>query len=366
MIAMLKRVLFVFLFLCSSLVYGQSRDTLVALFLQEPDEEFVAIKCDKDWEQNFHYATILHVGDKYVMYYRTFNRDTDTKLLYCYAESQDGIHWTKPDLGLYEYAGDKRNNILSDRFNGASFEYNDGIYYMLADRMYDSIDNTDHKALYLLKSTDGKVFSMTDTIPAPLVCDTHNELLWDRWTKTYKWYLRSWSLPLNLVPSPNHSRARYRTVSFAETKQPDVFQVYNMFKSINRKATNAVTLKEELPVVMRNVTQEDYDIYTPCVHQYRKDLYIAYPTYYYHIPDLEHGGKSDNNGPGLVAMWVSTDGEHFFELNDKYMTNGDNWLEYCIGHVETDTCFIHYYITFDNPHRGTKPNTIKGRIHYKQ
>jgi len=29
----------------------------------------------------------------------------------CYAESEDGIHWTKPDLGLVEFNGNTRNNI---------------------------------------------------------------------------------------------------------------------------------------------------------------------------------------------------------------------------------------------------------------
>lgn len=363
---MIKRLLFALLLLCSYNIYGQSRDSLVALFLQEPNEEFDAIKCEKEWEHSFHYATLLHVGDKYVMYYRTFDKSMDTRLLYCYAESEDGIHWTKPNLGLFDYHGDKNNNIISDRFNGASFEYNDGVFYMLADRMYDSIDNTDVKGLYLFESVDGKVFVQKDTIPVPLACDTHNELLWDRWTKTYKWYLRSWSLPINANVVPNHVRPRQRTVSFCETKQPDAYQVYDRYLSKTVKSSKVVTLKEELPVIMRNVSHEDYDIYTPCVHQYRKDLFIAYPTCFYHVPDIAHGGVKDNDGSGVVAFWVSTDGEHFFELNDKYMTNGDNWLEYCIGHVETDSYYIHYYITFNNPHGGAKTNAIRGRIHYKK
>ncbi len=29
----------------------------------------------------------------------------------CYAESTDGVHWTKPDLGLVELKGSKHNNI---------------------------------------------------------------------------------------------------------------------------------------------------------------------------------------------------------------------------------------------------------------
>ncbi|MCY2990128.1 MAG: hypothetical protein NTY19_19980 [Planctomycetota bacterium] len=30
----------------------------------------------------------------------------------CYAENQDAIHWVKPELGLFEFGGSKRNNIV--------------------------------------------------------------------------------------------------------------------------------------------------------------------------------------------------------------------------------------------------------------
>jgi len=58
-------------------------------------------------------------GDLYRMYYRGGNyKLTRTEytevhpLTYCFAESPDGIHWTKPDLGLVEFAGSKHNNIV--------------------------------------------------------------------------------------------------------------------------------------------------------------------------------------------------------------------------------------------------------------
>ena len=30
----------------------------------------------------------------------------------CYAESPDGIHWVKPNLGLYEVMGSRENNVV--------------------------------------------------------------------------------------------------------------------------------------------------------------------------------------------------------------------------------------------------------------
>ena len=70
---------------------------------------------------------VLKEGDRFRMYYsalphsfvsddasnrrknlwrRPFNR------ILCYAESTDGIHWTKPELGLCEWDGSRANNIL--------------------------------------------------------------------------------------------------------------------------------------------------------------------------------------------------------------------------------------------------------------
>ena len=32
----------------------------------------------------------------------------------CYAESRDGVNWSKPNLGLFEFNGSKDNNIVLD------------------------------------------------------------------------------------------------------------------------------------------------------------------------------------------------------------------------------------------------------------
>ena len=55
------------------------------------------------------YTTIFKDGDIYRMYYRgaLFERKTT-----CYAESRDGINWTKPDLGLVSIDGSTRNHVI--------------------------------------------------------------------------------------------------------------------------------------------------------------------------------------------------------------------------------------------------------------
>ncbi len=62
------------------------------------------------------YVTVMKDGDRYRMYYRTYpggeTADGGTKEMTCYAESSDGIHWVKPELGIFEILGTKKNNAV--------------------------------------------------------------------------------------------------------------------------------------------------------------------------------------------------------------------------------------------------------------
>ncbi len=64
------------------------------------------------------YGTVVKVGDKFCMWYLAMSQTEVVKgqapgywRPMCYAESTDGIHWTKPDLGLVDFNGSKKNNI---------------------------------------------------------------------------------------------------------------------------------------------------------------------------------------------------------------------------------------------------------------
>jgi hypothetical protein len=90
------------------------------LRLHRPIPREVAIVHDQPWEgNNCHYHTIFRDGDICRMYYRGSNNDlADAKLklthpeVVCYAESTDGIRWTKLELGLMDFNGSKKNNII--------------------------------------------------------------------------------------------------------------------------------------------------------------------------------------------------------------------------------------------------------------
>ena len=79
------------------------------------------LKPDRPWEGQVAYllGTVLPFpdGQGYRMWYHTANPDADPKEQYrnLYAESRDGVHWTKPDLGIVRYRGSGANNIFLDR-----------------------------------------------------------------------------------------------------------------------------------------------------------------------------------------------------------------------------------------------------------
>lgn len=67
---------------------------------------------DTPWESKgsgpYLYGTVMWDGAKLRMWYHFINRGYKN----AYAESQDGIHWTKPSLGLIEQNGSTDNNLF--------------------------------------------------------------------------------------------------------------------------------------------------------------------------------------------------------------------------------------------------------------
>ncbi len=86
------------------------------LQLHSPRDEGIAFKFDQPWEGGFSgYATIVRIGDKLRAYYRgkpIANKDGSDDEVTCCAESADGIHWTRPDVGVYEVQGTRKNNVV--------------------------------------------------------------------------------------------------------------------------------------------------------------------------------------------------------------------------------------------------------------
>jgi hypothetical protein len=94
----------------------------------------------------------------------------------CYAESDDGIRWRKPELGLVEFEGSRRNNLVA-RMQGECGIFLDA-HESNPERRYKLVAHG-RGTLLTRFSPDG--IHWRDPVPCPEIQtagDTHNNALW--------------------------------------------------------------------------------------------------------------------------------------------------------------------------------------------
>ena len=81
----------------------------------EKYEENPVVSADQPWEGNevLMAGTVRSDNGRFRMWYQNTANQTSFNL---YAQSHDGINWTKPLLGMYEdFSGSTQNNIYMSR-----------------------------------------------------------------------------------------------------------------------------------------------------------------------------------------------------------------------------------------------------------
>ena len=200
-----RRELFVDDFLAGRLV-GEAE-----LRLHHPTPQEIVLEHDAPWEgTGCGYHSVFQDGALYRMYYKAWHLEvgkgklsTNRHPLYCcYAESDDGIHWRKPELGIHEFQGSKKNNIAIasgtrgplkvDAGHPAVFK--DDNPQAPADAQYKAIlRSSGARGLLPFKSPDGIHWSpMTE---APILgglgaFDSQNLAFWDPTISKYRAYWR--------------------------------------------------------------------------------------------------------------------------------------------------------------------------------
>ena len=169
--------------------------------VHHPVRREAVLRHDAPWEGdgcNFHH--ILKDGDVYRMYYdawemisRDKSQHTNGDIRIAYAESTDGIHWTKPSLGICEYRGSRDNNIVADRTMIPRMDnfkvFRDDNPACPPDRKYKAVARH-KKALYCFYSADPWHFREGDLITADGFFDSLNQVLWDARAGLYRGYFR--------------------------------------------------------------------------------------------------------------------------------------------------------------------------------
>ncbi len=172
----------------------------VELRLHSPTPREVVMVCDAAWEgSGCGYETVFRDGPIIRMYYIAADLTSadGTKLasrpiFACYAESRDGIHWVKPNLGLFEYEGSKQNNIV---WSGPNLDN----FTPMKDPNPDCRPGEEYKAvgsgpggLWAYKSVDGLHWSPLANQPVITkgAFDTQNNAFWDPLRHQYWCYVR--------------------------------------------------------------------------------------------------------------------------------------------------------------------------------
>ena len=177
--------------------------------LHHPVPQNVAITHDAAWEgTGSGYHCVFRDGQRYRMYYHgaelklTGNHEAP---VLCLAESEDGIRWSKPNLGLHEFKGSRENNIVmvSGPQHGIDLPIDASHVTVALDENPAAASEARYKAfaadkkgkgLYALGSPDGLKWHplKAEMILTSGQYDSLNTFCWDPQAKIYRAYCRSW------------------------------------------------------------------------------------------------------------------------------------------------------------------------------
>jgi len=153
-----------------------------------------------------HYATVLKDGDLYRRYDRggMADHDGDARETTRYWESRDGIHWTKPNLGLYELDDSRDNNVI--QANTRWFAHNFSPFLdrrpeVEKDQRFKALAGV-HKGGGLCAFVSGDGIRWRKLKEEPVITskgfafDSQNVSFWSESEGCYVCYFRSWKTPL--------------------------------------------------------------------------------------------------------------------------------------------------------------------------
>jgi hypothetical protein len=192
-----RRELFVDGHLIDKLVGAQRR-------LHHPVPREIAVVHDAPWEgAGSGYHSVIHDGDVYRMYHRGSKLGVENGRLktgtqvYCQAESKDGIHWEKPNLGLFEHAGSKKNNIIWTGVGVHNFApFLDTREGCPPESRFKALAGTAAEGgLFAFQSPDGIHWSLMRKEPVVTegAFDSQNLAFWDASAGKYRAYFRTFT-----------------------------------------------------------------------------------------------------------------------------------------------------------------------------
>ncbi len=163
-----------------------------------------------------HYATVILDGDIYRMWHRGLDPQEPAVAAdyYCYEESRDGIHWVKPDLGLYEVGAPAESGALAHSGHNnvvlagmGDFGHNlspflDGKPGTPPEERFKALAGSSKTGLHPFVSRDGLHWTKRD---GPVIThdgfafDSQNVAFWSALENCYVCYYRTWKQRLRAI-----------------------------------------------------------------------------------------------------------------------------------------------------------------------
>jgi hypothetical protein len=269
------RLLFVLILSIGSIASAEMPTIEITQRTTEP-----LLKAEKPWEDfTIGYCNVIRDGARWRMWYAAYDHHyrNDADGILCYAESADGVTWTKPELGLIEYDGNTRNNIVfasgdnGARVHGACVfldsaaragEHYKIVYCKLVNKRW---------LIFGGASPDGIHWALFDQPLLDRNSDTQQTCFRDG--DIYRLYLRQWA------------GGDFHGDRFVSYSHSNMFGVFSDPVEVLRGG-------EDDP--------KDLQFYNSAVAKLRDDLYVMFPSAFYTKEDVVR-----------VHAAFSCDGEHF-------------------------------------------------------
>ncbi|PYV09244.1 MAG: hypothetical protein DMG07_23705, partial [Acidobacteria bacterium] len=304
---------------------------------------------DRPWEDYWigGYTTVIQDQERIHMWYEVASkRDRDGSTGVAYAYSTDGgATWVKPELGVVDFAGSSRNNLVLTGIHGMHVALNRpdapaGERYLLfagkPNRAYVSPDG-------IRWTPSGKAPFLDPVMNERLTLDSQNVIFWDTRLGRYVAY------PRFNIPTTRGTGGIARQFGRAESK---VFGDFGKFQIV-------FVADESDPV--------DFDWYTTAAIQYpyAAEAYFMFPAAYHHTPP-----PPKNDGPLDIQFACSRDGVRWLRPDrrpiislgfDGAWNGGSLYAGYGLSRRANELSL--YYTAYDVTHGGyAKRDNLGGVI----
>jgi len=231
--------------------------------LHHPVRKDIVLEMDQPWEgDSCGYFSVFFAEGKWHMYYRCSGNGRGS-VGAAYAESEDGLHWVRPSLGLVEYNDSRDNNLIFGRefLQKHGFRGFDNFYVFYdtnpacpAEEKYKMLAmHCGNGALIGFASPDGIHWDGEHfLITKDGEFDSHNLAFWDPVKKKYFCYYRGEHRP--------EEESALVNKSFTDAQAKMLFDpLKGAYKEAAAEAAGAVPFTRDVRVI----ESEDFKTWTP-------------------------------------------------------------------------------------------------------